>query len=228
MSLREESGAKSKRGVLLGEFGLVGRVGGLSCPPAESIVAVYTLQHAARVASRSRERASSPVRLDQLATMASTQRLRQAWHQAAQAWPRDPLRPTVQFADAIRAAADRALADTVTLSPKQEQKAEQACQSLLRMANNEAARRVSPHASSSLSLHPLRFFISSRASTRETAWAGADWASLAPQYPMQPSTTKPASFPKHYARIEDAVARVTRGEKMERPGFLQRWFRFSA
>ncbi|BGP29516.1 hypothetical protein JCM10296v2_001255 [Rhodotorula toruloides] len=120
--------------------------------------------------------------------MASTQRLRQAWHQAAQAWPRDPLRPTVQFADAIRTAADRALADAVTLSPKQEQKAEQACQSLLRMANNEAARR----------------------------------------YPMRPSTTKPASFPKHYARIEDAVARINRGEKMERPGFLQRWFRFSA
>lgn len=176
----------------------------------------------------SRRRASSPVGLRQLARMASTQRLRQAWHQAAQAWPRDPLRPTVQFADAIRAAADRALADAVTLSPKQEQKAEQACQSLLRMAHNEAARRVSPPVPSSLSSRPPRFFISSRGSTRYTSWGGADWSSLPPQYPMQASTTKPASFPKHYARIEDAVARVNRGEKMERPGFFRRWFRFRA
>ncbi|GAA5906639.1 hypothetical protein JCM8208_000503 [Rhodotorula glutinis] len=44
-------------------------------------------------------------------------------------------------------------------------------------------------------------------------------------YPMTDRTSKPASFPKHYARILDSVERAERGETFQ-PGRLARWFNF--
>lgn len=42
---------------------------------------------------------------------------------------------------------------------------------------------------------------------------------------MTDRTSKPASFPKHYARILDSVERAERGETFQ-PGRLARWFNF--
>ncbi|BGP13330.1 hypothetical protein JCM10213_001483 [Rhodosporidiobolus nylandii] len=42
--------------------------------------------------------------------------------------------------------------------------------------------------------------------------------------PMSDRTTKPASFPKHYARIIDAAARAERGEVFKKSRFS--WFRW--
>ncbi|BGP45383.1 hypothetical protein JCM10450v2_001201 [Rhodotorula kratochvilovae] len=44
-------------------------------------------------------------------------------------------------------------------------------------------------------------------------------------HPMGDRTTKPASFPKHYARIQDSVERAQRGEVFK-PSGLARWFNF--
>jgi len=42
---------------------------------------------------------------------------------------------------------------------------------------------------------------------------------------MTDRTSKPASFPKHYARILDSVERAERGETFQ-PSRLARWFNF--
>lgn len=39
---------------------------------------------------------------------------------------------------------------------------------------------------------------------------------------MTQRTSKPASFPKHYARIVDTIERAERGEVFKKPS----WFRF--
>ncbi|GAA6056184.1 hypothetical protein JCM3770_004251 [Rhodotorula araucariae] len=113
--------------------------------------------------------------------------VRQAWLRAAQAWPRDPFRPERQFSDAIRTAADRALAPAAapSLSQAQLAKAAEAAAALTRLVENSALRA----------------------------------------HPMGDRTTKPASFPKHYARIQNSVERAERGEVF-RPSGLARWFNF--
>ncbi|GAA5979487.1 hypothetical protein JCM10908_002942 [Rhodotorula pacifica] len=72
---------------------------------------------------------------------ASNASLRQAWHAAASAWPRDPLRPKLQFADAIRTAADRALADKAPLSDTQVWKAREAVAAMQRLVHNKALEK---------------------------------------------------------------------------------------
>ncbi|GAA5864692.1 hypothetical protein JCM3774_006044 [Rhodotorula dairenensis] len=64
---------------------------------------------------------------------------RAAWHAVANTWPRDPLRPKLQFQDAIRSAADRALADSAPpLSDTQLWKANEAVKAMQRLVNNRA------------------------------------------------------------------------------------------
>ncbi|GAA6004036.1 ubiquinol-cytochrome c reductase complex assembly factor 2 [Rhodotorula paludigena] len=116
---------------------------------------------------------------------ANAAQLRAAWHRAAHAWPADALRPQHQFADAIRTAADRALADTRTLSPAQQEKATEAASAMHRLVENRALKA----------------------------------------HPMTERTTKPASFPKHYSRIQDSIARAERGEVFKTSRFSQ-WFRW--
>lgn len=70
--------------------------------------------------------------------------VRAAWHAVAQCWPRDPLRPKLQFADAIRTAADRALADSApALSASQLGKANEAVNAMQRLIDNRALHQVS-------------------------------------------------------------------------------------
>lgn len=76
--------------------------------------------------------------------MATNAELRSAWHAVARTWPRDPLRPKLQFADAIRTAADRALADARHLDNAQRSKAQQATQAMQNLVSNRALERVSP------------------------------------------------------------------------------------
>merc|ERR1719487_621254 len=63
--------------------------------------------------------------------------LRTAWHAVASAWPRDPLRPKLQFADAIRTAADRAFA-SAEVSDTQRWKANEAVRAMQRLVQNKA------------------------------------------------------------------------------------------
>lgn len=72
--------------------------------------------------------------------------LRTAWHAVASAWPRDPLRPKLQFADAIRTAADRAFLAEVTET--QRWKANEAVGAMQRLVQNKALEQVSRHHSS--------------------------------------------------------------------------------
>ncbi|GAA5961123.1 hypothetical protein JCM8115_005836 [Rhodotorula mucilaginosa] len=65
--------------------------------------------------------------------------LRTAWHAVASAWPRDPLRPKLQFADAIRTAADRAfVASESPLTETQRWKASEAVGAMQRLVQNKA------------------------------------------------------------------------------------------
>ncbi|KAG0664402.1 hypothetical protein C6P46_001447 [Rhodotorula mucilaginosa] len=65
--------------------------------------------------------------------------LRTAWHAVASAWPRDPLRPKLQFADAIRTAADRAFAASESpLTETQRWKANEAARAMQRLVQNRA------------------------------------------------------------------------------------------
>ena len=68
--------------------------------------------------------------------------LRAAWHAVASAWPRDPLRPKLQFADAIRTAADRAFAAS-ELTETQRWKANEAVRAMQRLVQNKALEQVS-------------------------------------------------------------------------------------
>lgn len=76
--------------------------------------------------------------------------VRTAWHAVARSWPRDPLRPKLQFAEAITATADRALADARPLSETQLWKANEAVKSMQRLVQNNALERVSFSLSRSL------------------------------------------------------------------------------
>lgn len=69
--------------------------------------------------------------------------LRTAWHAVASAWPRDPLRPKLQFADAIRTAADRAFAASAEVSDTQRWKANEAVRAMQRLVQNKALEQVS-------------------------------------------------------------------------------------
>lgn len=69
--------------------------------------------------------------------------VRTAWHAVAKSWPRDPLRPKLQFAEAIQSTADRALADSRPLSETQLWKANEAVKSMQRLVQNHALERVS-------------------------------------------------------------------------------------
>ncbi|GAA5901818.1 ubiquinol-cytochrome c reductase complex assembly factor 2 [Sporobolomyces salmoneus] len=122
----------------------------------------------------------------------SSQTLRTAFQTAASQWPKDVLRPSLQFSDSIRKASDRIFLPSaattspetyqgplITLSKVQHQKAEQALASLHRLIENRALK----------------------------------------SHPMTERTSKPASFPKHYARIQDAIDRTARGEV-----FKKKWF----
>ncbi|GAA5854712.1 hypothetical protein JCM3766R1_000626 [Sporobolomyces carnicolor] len=118
----------------------------------------------------------------------STQTLRAAFESVASQWPRDALRPSLQFSDSIRKASDRifhiataapSAAPATELSQLQQLKAEQTLASLQRLIENRALKA----------------------------------------HPMTERTTKPASFPKHYARIQDAIDRTERGEV-----FKKKWF----
>ncbi|GAA5941013.1 hypothetical protein JCM1841_006609 [Sporobolomyces salmonicolor] len=129
----------------------------------------------------------------------STPSLRTAFYSVAQAWPQDILRPSLQFSDAIRQAADRVFV---------------------------------PQASSSTPSAPyegpLNEVTQSQATKAEGAVASLqrlldDRALKA--YPMSDRTTKPASFPKHYARIQDSIARAETGEVFKKKRFA--WFRWN-
>ncbi|GAA6061718.1 hypothetical protein JCM10212_004950 [Sporobolomyces blumeae] len=117
----------------------------------------------------------------------TSQALRSAFLSVAQQWPKDVLRPSLQFSEAIRTAADRVfLPANATppprgsdssgplneLSPVQAKKAEESIAALHRLMENRALKA----------------------------------------HPITDRTTKPASVPKHYARIEDTVERAARGE----------------
>jgi hypothetical protein len=82
--------------------------------------------------------------------------LRTAWHAVASAWPRDPLRPKLQFADAIRTAADRAFAASESpLTETQRWKANEAARAMQRLVQNRALEQVSHHSSRSQVDGPL-------------------------------------------------------------------------
>jgi len=76
--------------------------------------------------------------------MSTTAAARTAWHHAAQLWPKDPFRPKHLFSDAIRAASDRQLAPSATLSPEQLRKATDAAAALTRLVENRALKAVRP------------------------------------------------------------------------------------
>ncbi|GAA5879267.1 hypothetical protein JCM16303_003144 [Sporobolomyces ruberrimus] len=123
----------------------------------------------------------------------TSQTLRAAIQTASTQWPKDVLRPSLQFSDSIVKASDRIfLPSTATSSPSmpyqgplnelskvQQQKAQDALNSLHRLIENRALKA----------------------------------------HPMTERTSKPASFPKHYARIQDAINRTARGEV-----FKKKWF----
>ncbi|GAA5900396.1 hypothetical protein JCM5296_001417 [Sporobolomyces johnsonii] len=127
----------------------------------------------------------------------SSTALRNAFYSVAQAWPQDILRPSLQFSNAIRQAADRVFVPPASstppapyegplneVTPTQAAKAERAVASLQRLLDNRALKA----------------------------------------YPMSGRTTKPASFPKHYARIQDSIARAEAGEVFKKKRFG--WFRW--
>ncbi|GAA5936912.1 ubiquinol-cytochrome c reductase complex assembly factor 2 [Sporobolomyces koalae] len=122
----------------------------------------------------------------------SSQTLRIAFETAASQWPKDVLRPSLQFSESIKKASDRIfLPSTATatrdayngpvneLSKVQALKAEETLASLHRLIDNRALKA----------------------------------------FPMTERTSKPASFPKHYARIQDAIDRTAKGEV-----FKKKWF----
>lgn len=81
----------------------------------------------------------------------STQTLRAAFESVASQWPRDALRPSLQFSDSIRKASDRifhiataapSAAPATELSQLQQLKAEQTLASLQRLIENRALKAV--------------------------------------------------------------------------------------
>jgi len=97
----------------------------------------------------------------------SSQTLRSAFQSAAHQWPKDALRPSLQFSQSILKASDKIfLPPNATskeyngplneLSKVQTQKAEEAIKSLHRLIENRALKAVS---FSSLSLSPFPFEI---------------------------------------------------------------------
>ncbi|GAA5834810.1 hypothetical protein JCM5353_000675 [Sporobolomyces roseus] len=120
----------------------------------------------------------------------SSQTLRSAFQSAAHQWPKDALRPSLQFSQSILKASDKIFLPTNAtskdytgplneLSKVQTIKAEEAIKSLHRLIENRALKAN----------------------------------------PMTERTTKPASFSKHYVRIQDAIDRTERGEV-----FKKKWF----
>ena len=140
--------------------------------------------------------------------------LRTAWHAVASAWPRDPLRPKLQFADAIRTAADRAFAAS-ELTETQRWKANEAVRAMQRLVQNKALEQVSRQRSQ---LPPIAVGRRKLINCHTHTYL---------QYPVTQRTTKPASFPKHYQRIADTIERAERGEVFKQPGWFKRKFRFS-
>ncbi|GAA5964485.1 hypothetical protein JCM3765_006301 [Sporobolomyces pararoseus] len=123
----------------------------------------------------------------------SSQALRAALETAATQWPTDVLRPSLQFSDSIRKASDRIfLPSTATTSPQTPYQGP--LNELSRVQQQKAEQAIA-------SLHRL---IENRALK---------------SHPMTERTSKPASFPKHYARIQDAIDRTARGEV-----FKKKWF----
>ncbi|KDE08723.1 hypothetical protein MVLG_01178 [Microbotryum lychnidis-dioicae p1A1 Lamole] len=120
-------------------------------------------------------------------SMSSTT-LRTSLHSLARRWPKDPLRPTLQFSDSLQAAVDRVFATppaAAELGQKQILKAQEMHDSLTRLLANDALK----------------------------------------SYPMTQKTLKPASFPKHYARMQDGIARASRGEVVKGQSWLE-WFKW--
>ncbi|SCV72563.1 BQ2448_4100 [Microbotryum intermedium] len=121
----------------------------------------------------------------------SSSTLRTSLHSLARQWPKDPLRPTLQFSDSLQAAIDRAFPTTTAtgttateLGQKQLLKAREMHDGLTRLLANDALK----------------------------------------SYPMSQKTLQPASFPKHYARMQDGIARASRGEVVKGRSWLE-WFK---
>ncbi|SCZ92528.1 BZ3500_MvSof-1268-A1-R1_Chr5-2g07946 [Microbotryum saponariae] len=136
----------------------------------------------------------------------SSATLRTSLHSLARQWPKDPLRPTLQFSDSLQAAVDRVFATptpAAELGQKQILKAQEMHDSLTRLLANDALKSAPPHLTDSNFLALL----------------------LTRQYPMTQKTLQPASFPKHYARMQDGIARASRGEVVKGQSWLE-WFKW--
>ncbi|GAA5862495.1 hypothetical protein JCM8547_002083 [Rhodosporidiobolus lusitaniae] len=129
--------------------------------------------------------------------MSSTATLRSTWLAIAEQWPKDVLRPNRQLASAIRSAADRAFLQSRSSS------ADAPAQAAVRELSRVQQKKASEAAES------LRRLMANEAFK---------------QHPMSERTTKPASFPKHYSRILDSIAKAEKGEVFKKPAFS--WFRW--
>lgn len=121
------------------------------------------------------------------ATM-SAQACRTKLEGMARQWPKDALRPKLQFGQAISTATQRIFSSP--LSSEQLQKAEATAESLHRLLQNSAMKEVR----SLLHLRHPGILMKSR------------------QHPMSERTLRPPSFPAHYDKLKEGIARIERGE----------------
>ncbi|KAK4050062.1 hypothetical protein OIO90_005252 [Microbotryomycetes sp. JL221] len=135
--------------------------------------------------------------------MATAHSLRNSFNRIAQAWPKDVLRPTMQFSAAISNASDRILFAT---------------------PSNRAPSDISENAQSQTAQMPKQLTADELRKAEATVEALdrllGDQALK--RYPMGPKTTHPPSFPKHYERILEGAQKARRGEVVK----SQRWRQF--
>ncbi|KAM0751327.1 hypothetical protein T439DRAFT_380314 [Meredithblackwellia eburnea MCA 4105] len=136
----------------------------------------------------------------------------------SQAWPKDPLRPTLQFGGAILAASSRIFGTPAPSSS----------------AIPASASDKTPFPSSPSSLDRVGATEAGQVGLT-TDQLNKGWATVESlerllgdqakkDYPVTSRTTHPTSFPKHYEQILKGVEAASRGETVKRG--LASWFRW--
>ncbi|KAK4046016.1 hypothetical protein OIV83_006434 [Microbotryomycetes sp. JL201] len=165
-----------------------------------------------RAATSQKCEATALARVDKTPhNMSTSQTLRTSFSRLAQAWPKDALRPTMQFSAAIANASDRIFAPHAATTTD--------------AADTRSSSSASPSTPNPSGSGPTRELTESQ---RLKAQATIDSLErllandALKRYPMGPKTIHPPSFPKHYDRIREGAERAARGEIVK----AQRWKQF--